>query len=1004
MKTMLSLTLILIFAMLMFRPNGLAQDPSPEYVVRVIYFVPKGSEPQTDIDKKLNTMIKDSQKFYAEMMHKHGFGEKTFEFETNENDEAVVHHITGQFADEHYIDNTGNKVLKEVGEQFDVSKNIYFIAINISNAGLNNKEACGLGTMDQGGGWILIPDRGRCFNVSVAAHELGHAFGLMHDYRLNRKLVPSSYTSDPMIRSFCAAEWLNVHRYFNPEQQTPYIDNTNMQMLPSMLVSEPNRIRLRFEITDPDGLHQVQLLTPEATYSGGFLDCKRINGTDIDVEFETNELTPTSTSVELRVIDVVGNIGSHSFSIDITSLFPSSKVISMPDVNLASAVRKSLNLAPNTVLTSHMMLKLTHLNAPNSEITDITGLEHALNLKELWLGADPWRDGRGREHAYISSNAISDLSPIEKLPKLYWMMLANPSVDAVAALPKLKKLRNIQIYNPPILDSSVIAELTQLRVLQIHHPSTPDVSALVSALVKLTQLEVLTLEGIPISDVDLSMLSNLTQLRTLDVEGHFITDILPLAKLTQLTKLSLLDTSVSDISPLAKLTEMRWLDLYNSPITDISPLAELTHLDVLYMHNCSISDISPLAKLTQLRDLQLSWNNFISDISPLAELTQLNRLNLTDTAVSDISPIMGLMNLMQLQLRGAPLNNISIQTHIPAMQARGVTVFFDKQQTHRVLLTISEIMVASNNGSLPQWIELHNRSDKPVNIKNWTISIRNRRTVDFEGAPTVRFTLKNRSIEPQETLLIVSMQGRVSKHFRDEQIYNLNTLHPNLQDTILSEDGFYLKLNNESGILIDEVGNLYRKSSNNDKPIWTLPIGETNTGARYSMIRRYSNSVPRPGTVASGWINSKNTKLITSTTHYYGHPHDIGAPGVKSGGALPVQLSYFRAAHTDAGIILNWTTESEVDNAGFFIYRSPTRDGKFKVVNPTIIQGAGTTGERNEYTWTDTTVKPNTVYYYRIEDVSHAGERKQLATVRLRGLVSASGKFTTTWADLKMRN
>ena len=69
-----------------------------------------------------------------------------------------------------------------------------------------------------------------------------------------------------------------------------------------------------------------------------------------------------------------------------------------------------------------------------------------------------------------------------------------------------------------------------------------------------------------------------------------------------------------------------------------------------------------------------------------------------------------------------------------------------------------------------------------------------------------------------------------------------------------------------------------------------------------------------------------------------------------------------------------------------------------------MIQGAGTTGERNEYSWTDTTAKPNTVYYYRIEDVSHAGDRKQLATVRLRGLVSASGKLTTRWADLKAEN
>ncbi|MCG9134120.1 hypothetical protein J5I95_20865 [Candidatus Poribacteria bacterium] len=116
---------------------------------------------------------------------------------------------------------------------------------------------------------------------------------------------------------------------------------------------------------------------------------------------------------------------------------------------------------------------------------------------------------------------------------------------------------------------------------------------------------------------------------------------------------------------------------------------------------------------------------------------------------------------------------------------------------------------------------------------------------------------------------------------------------------------------------------------------------------------------------------------------------------------LPVTLSHFRAELTYTGVTLKWITESEVDNAGFYIYRSQTKDGQFKVLNPTIIQGAGTTSERNTYTWTDTTAKPNVAYYYRIEDISHAGVQEQLATVRMRGLVSASGKLTTIWADLK---
>ena len=125
---------------------------------------------------------------------------------------------------------------------------------------------------------------------------------------------------------------------------------------------------------------------------------------------------------------------------------------------------------------------------------------------------------------------------------------------------------------------------------------------------------------------------------------------------------------------------------------------------------------------------------------------------------------------------------------------------------------------------------------------------------------------------------------------------------------------------------------------------------------------------------------------------------------LKEGGEpLPVTLSHFRAELTDASVIIKWTTESELDNAGFNILRSETKDSEFKIVNPQLIQGAGTTSERHTYTWTDTTAKPNVVYYYRIEDVSHAGVRKGLATVRMRGYVSAVGKLTTKWGDLKLQ-
>ena len=699
--------------------------------VRIIYFLPSDSQPQPDIDTQLDTLIKGAQHHYIEVMEGHGFGRKTFTFETDTHGKAVVHHIDGQFTDAYYIDDTTGKVLEEIEEQFDTSKNIYLIAIKISNDGLDNRTACGTASFNGAiGGFALIPTSGHCFNVSVTAHELGHAFGLTHDWRTNAKVVPSPYTLDRMTTSFCAAEWVDAHRYFNARQQSQDdFNTTTFQTLPSSLVSEPNTIRLRFEVTDPDGLHQAQLLIPEGTYSGGLIACKRLEGTSSTVEFVTVELTSKSDQVTLNVMDVHGNFTWHNFSIDVLTLLPPPKAISIPDANLAAAVREALNLASTTVLTSHTMLELTYLNAPNRGVTDLTGLEYAHNMKELWLGADLLSDGK-----WVSSNAISDLSPIEGLTQLYWMQLANPSNAAVSALPRLTSLRFLQIHNPPISDVSVIAGLTQLRVLQIYNPSVSNVSALVSAVAELIHLDVLEVSGVSISDI--SPLAGLTQLGVLSLGHNSISDISPVAGLTNLTALELGHNSISDISPVAGLTNLTELRFEYNAIMDSSPVAGLTNLRVLYLHGNSISNLSPLSGLIDLRALHLGDNaitdisslsglidlrelylsrNAITDISPVSGFTHLTRLYLWGNAITDISPVTGLTNLTALQLWGNaitdisplvantgfgsqdwswvdvgenPLSYQSIHTHIPILQARGAEVSFSNR-AHPALLKIS---------------------------------------------------------------------------------------------------------------------------------------------------------------------------------------------------------------------------------------------------------------------------------------------------------------------------
>ena len=73
------------------------------------------------------------------------------------------------------------------------------------------------------------------------------------------------------------------------------------------------------------------------------------------------------------------------------------------------------------------------------------------------------------------------------------------------------------------------------------------------------------------------------------------------------------------------------------------------------------------------------------------------------------------------------------------------------------------------------------------------------------------------------------------------------------------------------------------------------------------------------------------------------------------------------------------------------------------LINPALIAGAGTTGERQTYTFTDTSAKPGVEYYYQIEEVSFAGRPETLVTRMLPGPVSASNRALTTFGELKAK-
>ena len=566
MKTRLYFVItLLMFFTLIVLPRSFAQGTLAQPSVRLVYFLPNDRPARPDRIEALRQLIKDTQAFYADEMQRHGYGRKTFRVETDRSGEPIVHRFNGRFNERHYYQPlTDFKVWEEFFQQINDLQHVYLIAIDLSYELLNEGESCGLGGVtffplhadtdwffgsaavrhrditpgeEVLGGSAIMPASGHCFYdtrgflhpLRLITHELAHAFGLDHDFS-----DPDSAVGGRGFRfSERDTEWLSVSRYFN---SNPASENTpgNIQLISAPTYS-PEGITLRFEVTDADGLHQAQLLVPEDGSWGPWtlIGSQALEGQTQRIEFLSAELTAAPERVMLQFMDDLGNVTWATFLVDIASVLPPPKVVSIPDRNLAAAVRKALGLGANATITDQTMKTLTRLDARESQIKNLTGLEHATQLT------------------------------------------------------------NLELYKNQIRNVSPLTGLTQLRRLGLDENKINDIRPLSG----LTHLEGLYIGGNQINNSGVELLTKFKQLKWLSLYSNQISDIKPLANLTKLEGLWLTHNQIRDVSPLAGLANLRTLHIENNSIRDISPLAELTKLEDLKLGENPITDKSPLRTL-----------------------------------------------------------------------------------------------------------------------------------------------------------------------------------------------------------------------------------------------------------------------------------------------------------------------------------------------------------------------------------------------------------------------
>jgi Leucine-rich repeat (LRR) protein len=190
---------------------------------------------------------------------------------------------------------------------------------------------------------------------------------------------------------------------------------------------------------------------------------------------------------------------------ELCSLHSDSAIPSFADASLAEAVRASLGVGSVNDLTCGLVEGLDALDASNSGVMSLVGIQNLQGLTDLRI----W------------GNSIGDIGPLSGLVNLTQLSLTRNSISDIGPLAGLNNLDTLGLGENLIADISPLAALSSLDLLNLHANSLTSVGTLSASITTLTLWD----NGL----TDISGLEPLVALTAVSIENNpNLSDIQPL--------------------------------------------------------------------------------------------------------------------------------------------------------------------------------------------------------------------------------------------------------------------------------------------------------------------------------------------------------------------------------------------------------------------------------------------------------------------------------------------
>jgi internalin A len=151
------------------------------------------------------------------------------------------------------------------------------------------------------------------------------------------------------------------------------------------------------------------------------------------------------------------------------------------------------------------------------------------------------------------------------------------------------------------------------------------------------------------------------------LQEYPIADLSPLSRLSALQSLNCADTQIADLSPLSRLSALQSLDCSYTQIADLSPLSRLSALQSLNCWDTQIADLSPLSRLSALQSLVCSGCVLKTIPNGFWDKPSLQHLFLFETRIPGIPPEV---------LSQSPIDNClsSLRAHLRDLEAEAAVI------------------------------------------------------------------------------------------------------------------------------------------------------------------------------------------------------------------------------------------------------------------------------------------------------------------------------------------